>query len=319
VIEATRKALLAAAAWSLPGDVVRHALVAAAGGQDAADAWHLWCARHPDPLAALRARRLRTLLPLLDWSLRERDVALAPAVRDGLRAATVAERSRSERYDTILTGLAALLAPHRVLVLKGAALAHLVYPQRWLRHCHDIDLVTTPESEPIIGRALMSHGFTTAHGAHVHPSGLPVRIHTAVFATPRYRLDFAEGWDAGRALTIGDVAFRTLCEADAMVHVCAHAATWRGPESARWWPDAVFLIRSGRIDWARVERVARLTGAAVPVQQRLASIGHHEPVPDDILARLEAEVGRRSTAALAAEALNGAAAHLERAVRRRGH
>jgi hypothetical protein len=302
VIAATRKALVAAAERSLPGDAVRHVLVAAAGGPGAAEAWGLWCARHPDPLAALSAHKLRTVLPLLDVSLREHGVALAPAVRDGLRAAAVAERSRSERYDAVLMSLGPVLLPHRVLVLKGAALAHLVYPQRSLRHCHDIDLVTTREARSVIAQRLIASGFTPAHGALVHPSGLPVRMHTAVFATRRYHVEFDDVWDAGRALPIGDVAFRTLCEADALVHVCGHAATWRGPESARWWPDAAFLIRSSRVDWSRVERVVDLSGAAVPVLQRLAALSHHELVPEGPLARLEAIVGRAPVSTLAMEA-----------------
>jgi hypothetical protein len=302
VIAATRRVLLASAAWSLPGDAVRQVLVAAAGGRGAVEAWPLWCAWHPDALAALGALRLRTLLPLLDRSLRQHDIVLAPAVRDGLRAATVAERSRSERYDAILTSLAPLLAPHCVLRLKGAALAHLVYPQRWLRHCHHIDLVTTPEARSAVAHALSVSGFTAAHGALVHPSGLPVRIHTAVFAARRYRIAFDDAWQAGRALPIGDVTFRTLCEADALVHVCGHAATWHGPESGRWWPDAAFLIRSSRMDWSRVARVADASGVAVPVLQRLAAISHHEPIPDDTLARLTTIVGRASVCTLAMEA-----------------
>lgn len=328
MIAATRKALLAASAWSLPGDVVQQALIAAAGGPEAAEAWRLWCARHPDPLAALGACDLRTLLPLLDWSLRQHDIALASAVRDGLRAAALAERSRSERYDAILASLAPALAPHRVLVLKGAALAHLVYPQRWLRHCHDIDLVTTAEACPAIALELTAIGFIAAHGALVHPSGLPVRIHTAVFASRRYRLGLEDAWNAGRALPIRDVAFRTLCETDALVHVCAHAASWRGPESARWWPDAAFLIRSSRVDWARVARVAEASGAAVPVLQRLAMLSRHESVPEDVLLHLRGVAGRASPVTLALEAVNGVRAQLvpgyglagfAAAVRRRRH
>jgi hypothetical protein len=56
------------------------------------------------------------------------------------------------------------------------------------------------------------------------------------------------------------------------------------------------------MDWSRVARVADASGVAVPVLQRLAAISHHEPIPDDTLARLTTIVGRAPVCTLAMEA-----------------
>lgn len=261
---------------------------------------------HADPLAALARHGMRTLLPLLDWSLRECGEGLAPHVRDGLRAAALAERARAARYDAIIAGLSPLLESRRVLVLKGAALAELAYPERRLRHCHDIDLVTTAVARGEIVREIARLGYAAGPASSfVHASGLPLRVHTGFFGTSGFKLDFDDVWAQREAVSVGGVAVQTPSPAHALVQVCGHAAGWHGPESLRWVADAVFLARLPRMDWAMAEHAARVGGAIVPAALALQMLSgiFGVAVPAGTLDTLRARVNDVTLAGLGAVAI----------------
>jgi len=254
----------------LPTATEQDLLVAALGSSSrAGTAWRLWASRHRDPLNALASCGARTLLPLLDVSLRTAGVALAPGVRDGLRAASLSEKRRSGAYDDILQSLIVALGPRRVLVLKGAALAHSVYPERFLRHCHDIDLLVHPDEADAVAGTLPVVGFAPeAVGVWAHRSGLPLRMHRSCFAIAAYDLPFDAVWGRRRQVRIGGVAVPTLAAEDALVQVCGHASYWHGPESLRWVADACYLAAAA-LDWNQVAATAQLGGLAVPMSLQL--------------------------------------------------
>lgn len=307
---ATRSALLRAAALALPapGQI---GLLEAVLGPDPCVAWRRWAGALPDPLATLSALGARTLLPLLDHALGACAADLAPGVRDGLRASALAERTRAASYDRIAAGVLVALRGHRVLVLKGAALAALVYPDRRLRHCHDIDLVVDPADGPAVDEAVRAAGFTRGPGgAFLHRSGLPLRVHPDFFAIMAFRLTFDEVWAHRVQAPVGGVEAETPSAAHALVQACGHASYWHGPESLRWVADAMLLIRSETIDWEAVVHAVREGGLAVPLSMQMdfleGTLG--APVPGVVRNRLRAMARQSPDADVRAAALGAVGA-----------
>jgi hypothetical protein len=203
-------------------------------------------------------------------------------------------------------------------VLKGAALAALVYPERRLRHCHDIDLVIDPEDRGDVERAAGRAGFLRGPaGVFAHPSGLPLRVHAAFFAVGAYRLSFDDVWNARVRTAVGGVDVDAPSAAHAFVQACGHASYWHGPESLRWVADAVLLARSTTMDWDLVERAARQAGLVVPLslQADLLHDALGAPVPSALREDLRALARESPDASVRAAALGAVAASPRRLLR----
>lgn len=189
-------------------------------------------------------------------------VELDPALRSRLRAARAHEELRLEA--TAQACREALAAD--VVVLRGVALAHTVYDEPALRHCHDIDLLVPAGA-----------------GVTRHASGFPVARHTSLLRHRRIGVEDVATVDA----MIAGVAARVLDASGALVHVCAHAASGGAAHSPLWAIDAGLLIRRGP-DWdqvverAREWRCARVTGSALGWLQRDLGVA----VPGEVVREL---------------------------------
>ena len=177
------------------------------------------------------------LLALLLHAAEECDVAIEPSLRGRLRAARLHTELRLEKISPVLRET---LTAEDAIVLRGIALAHTVYPHPALRHCHDLDLLTARRSDP-----------------SVHPSGFPITRHTSLFPAPRV------GWPEVEPVVVeaevAGVRAQVLHPADALVHVCAHAAARGRNQSPLWCIDAAMLMRSG-VDLDRVRQTAKRWG-----------------------------------------------------------
>lgn len=175
----------------------------------------------------------------------------SPEVRSVLRASTAHEHVR---LDAVGPACAEAIRSEArpPLVLRGVALAFGTYDEPVLRHCHDLDLL-------VAGPA----------GGRTHPSGLPIARHASLFgpALPAVRLDDVAA-DAVPVVVAGQEA-RALHPADALVHVCGHAATRGRPAGPLWGLDAAMLVRRHPdLDWDRVVARARawqVSGAVAPL------------------------------------------------------
>jgi len=316
VIQARRDGLLRAAALALPTTEQTAILVAALGPTTrAAAAWESWASRRYDPLTALASLGARTLLPLLDVSLRASAITLATPVRDALRAATLAEKSRSQAYDDIVVSLAASMGGLRVLFLKGGALAHAVYPERFLRHCHDIDVVVHPDDVDRVVQGLPASGFApNSLGVLTHRSGLPLRVHRTSFAVGAYDLPFEKVWARRTLVAIGDVGVAAPAMAHAFVQICGHASYWHGSESLRWVADAFFLAGAKTLDWNEIASVAYQSRLVVPLSLQLAWLREEldVAVPDAMLDGLKAAARLATPDQLRAAALGAVGAQPRR-------
>lgn len=236
-------------------------------GTDAADGWREWCeCRAVSRSELLRELAKWRLLPLLAWSVDRSDIDVGREVRDYLRAMSLREDLRASRYRRILAELLAHLEAHDVaaFVSRGPALAGTVYDNWSLRHCHDIDILVSPQDLEAAaallhpGRARLIRR-STKNALFQHHSGLPIAIHThplgprhlngdlEVFVTPNRRIPIENGW-----MVIPSVEAL-------LVHVLGHATYSPRRHTLRWVTDAwMILARCQSIDWQNVlARVAK--------------------------------------------------------------
>ncbi|MGH2868606.1 MAG: nucleotidyltransferase family protein [Solirubrobacteraceae bacterium] len=172
-------------------------------------------------------------------------------------------------------------AGHEVLVLKGAALCLLHYPDLGSRPMGDIDLLITPGAlagalPPLaeLGwRLLPSQGTgqgPLAYGVHVEDElGAEIDLHEYSLMQSA---DDSDLWQARVGLELIDTPTATLAPSDHLLHVCAHGMRWHPDSNARWAVDAMMLMRSSRdeLDWARVIDRAQARRLTVSVGHALS-------------------------------------------------
>jgi hypothetical protein len=193
------------------------------------------------------------------------------------------------------------------MVLKGAALVSLHYPDSGLRPMADTDvLVPTRHARPVMD-LLMARGWVpvgmapearrpeltlSVRHAHEfrHPSGQDLDLHWNVFwecCAPDADDEF---WAAAVPLEIRGVRTRALCPTDQLLHVCVHGARWNVVPSLRWAADALMVLRTSGvgIDWDRLVDQSRRRGLVLPMRDTLTFLVDvlHAPVPLDVLTML---------------------------------
>ncbi|HJV08950.1 MAG TPA: nucleotidyltransferase family protein, partial [Acidimicrobiales bacterium] len=189
----------------------------------------------PDGLGPLLTGN-RRLLPLLHRAatVDPGGFGLDADLQRRLAAVALREKLRSTAFRRGAHEVVGLLAQggHDVLVLRGAALAELAYPDPYLRHCHDLDLLT--------------------RGAGVTDAGLAGRamLHPSAFSHPRAQADDRPLWDRSLALALGGHPARVMSPADLLVHVCGHAYLSGSRASLAWATDAWFTLAAWPdLDW----------------------------------------------------------------------
>ncbi|HMA36110.1 MAG TPA: nucleotidyltransferase family protein, partial [Chloroflexia bacterium] len=246
------------------------------------------------------------LAPLLYTHLQAAAIPLPAAIQQELQGYYLqhahAARVRTAVLGEILRALAA--AGIDVLVLKGAALAYLVYPQPACRPMRDLDLLVPAADAPRAQALLTGLGFAPAPAAGQEPdhhhlaaiqrtaAGQPISVEV------HHRLDlhepgdpphpFAEFAPAAQAFTAGEVATRTLGREALLWHVYRHALclplTYE-PLRLIWLADLVSLVEAGAgtLDWAQLRRIAP---ALVRLLPRLDALSPWTP---PVAARLREE------------------------------
>jgi hypothetical protein len=187
-----------------------------------------------------------------------------------------------------------------VLVLKGAALAHLVYPDPVLRPMHDVDVLVAERDANPAWQSLRRAGFTPIGGHpgprhhHLHSLAITadgetiaVEIHRQLLAAAPFvrPLRYEDVTPRAQAFTCGTRPARTLGHEDMLWHIYAHAflvPVIRPETRLIWIADLVGAMEAWAdlVDWDRLRRVyprlvraLPLIGALVPwsprVQRRL--------------------------------------------------
>lgn len=175
--------------------------------------------------------------------LRERfGAAVPPALREALqqhaRLAAAVELIRRRELAQVLSVLAAAGVP--VVLLKGTALAHTVYPQPYTRPSVDADLMVAPQARGCARDVLASLGYRTtafqggdlvnAQAAYWRPLTpevtLLLDVHWRISTSPLFAHALPFEWLRSRARAIpalGPAAFGPA-PVDALVHACLHRA-----------------------------------------------------------------------------------------------
>lgn len=205
-------------------------------------------------------------------------------VRGDLRA-TDEQREQAQRAHADAMAVATLLQRELVRcvdvlshsgidyrVLKGSALAHLVYTNPALRSVADIDLLVPSRDTAAAVRALTANG-AERHGfdRRLHrlelPSGVHLDLHGTLAPGPfgfGPKVDSAALFETWTPFDLGGRTLLTLGLEELLVQACYSAVLTDIPPGLVSLRDVAELCLSGGIDPARVEMLAtRWSGVAV--------------------------------------------------------
>jgi len=177
-----------------------------------------------------------------------------------------------------------------VLVLKGAALAHDLYPRPELRPYGDLDILCRPADFPRLAADLLAAGYqredpNDAAGLRppldscrrrnfIDPSGgVLIEVHLDVLGLglpARRRGDF---WREARTVDIGRLRVRTLNPTHQLLHLAVHVHS-HCYSRLLWLIDLDLLIRKygEKIAWDRLPALARAEGVGAVLRHALATL-----------------------------------------------
>jgi len=198
---------------------------------------------------------------------------------------------------TILESLATADVP--TLLLKGSALIARAYGDPGLRPMEDFD-VAVPEAAGAQAVAVMERSgwsplypITPAFRRIKHAGpledavGVKCDLHWRILEESWGAGD-ADLWDASEVVLFQGHRTRVLCPADQLFHVCVHGARHSLEPGIRWIADAMVLIETGDVNWARVIEQATRRGFVLRMRETLEflKVTMDAPVPDAVLAHL---------------------------------
>jgi hypothetical protein len=256
-------------------------------GDAALEAWHQWRAQggvdDVDPASHRLFAQVYRNLPQLGI-----DEPAVAALREAYGESWSRNQQLLHHAGRVLADLHD--AGIATLVLKGAALAALHYPDVGARPMDDVDVLVAPaqveEAMRVLQRAGWSPGREVTWSPADNPRALiPVRHAIAFDDEAGHQLDLHwyslwqsapddAFWQTAVPLTIAGVQTRALDPTDQLLHVCVHGCG-RAPGPVRWVADAGMLVRAEGpgIDWdrlvdaARTRRLSLITERALRVVQ----------------------------------------------------
>lgn len=225
----------------------------------------------------LRTAEQNSLSPLLYHHLSAANVALpTPVKRELLGGFLQHGRANQTRAAALAEMLSALEQDGmRALVLKGAALAHTVYPHPGLRPMRDLDILVSPNDLTQARKTLLELGYreeleasTPTGHHHLPPLGreqdgmhISVEVHHQIFPSTRHYRPLGYAELAGSAFAFqlqGQAAFTTSLE-DTFWHIYRHAAgppLLTIPFKLIYAADLISLVEkyTDQIDWERLRQ-----------------------------------------------------------------
>jgi hypothetical protein len=174
-----------------------------------------------------------------------------------------------------------------VMLLKGAALASLVYPDAGCRPMRDVDLLVPAKFAPEAFRLVEERG---ARSLYFRPRDI-----SDGFLRFRHAMDFELGgggfvdlhwhvlhlcchesadalfWEETEAFPFGGLEVETCGATGQLLQICTHGIVGSPVPPVRWIADAVLLLRSGRVvDWKKLAAAAERWDIVPYVRQALA-------------------------------------------------
>jgi hypothetical protein len=161
------------------------------------------------------------------------------------------------------------------VLLKGASLLGLLYPEIQLRPMTDVDLLIREKDWPKVRETLQSRGYrlpaAEAESWHaenwyhqlVESSGTPptnLEFHWNLESVERSRIDPEELIHEAVPCDIEGAPYLRLSNHHLLVHLAVHLAHHYQSPALIWVVDLRRLIERGGLDWEKVERTAQSWG-----------------------------------------------------------
>jgi hypothetical protein len=234
------------------------------------------------------------LVPLLYTHLQATGVTAPPTIKAEILGYYMqhahAAQVRAQVLADILRRYAA--AGIDVLVLKGAALARLVYPQPVLRPMRDLDILVRAEDVYRAYALLPEIGFTpppsphhglgpdhhhlTAIKRHTDGFSVSVEVHHALHLNERGDpLRYEAYAPTAQSFTLGGLTAQTLGREETLWHIYRHAFCMPvvyEPMRLIWAADLISLVEAwvDTMDWERVRRQYRPAWNVLPLLHSLS-------------------------------------------------
>ena len=247
---------------------------------EARDAWMQWLNTVGDPGEHIRrdTSGLKRLLPALLTAINRNGISVEGVFLTILRSAYVREELRDKTYRQILSTVVARSrsAGVDVILLNGAALAHSVYPNPVLRHCHNIDLYCAATCTQQVATVLLNIGFQQAHDSAQttefrHASGLPAEVHQRLLGMGDINCKFATIHSRATILEIDKNRIRVLAPEDCLLQLCAHTLGKDDLPNPVVTCDAWLLIkREPELDWDLLRHRAEMLNLENNLEMLLA-------------------------------------------------
>ncbi|AZZ94477.1 hypothetical protein EUZ85_28700 [Hahella sp. KA22] len=251
-----------------------------------------------DVISLLRWHRVAPLL----WSRLEAASAAIPEqvisqLRDMARESRMSALKHSAEMSRLSQALQERRLPH--MFIKGPALSMRLYGDHSQRQCRDLDLLADPECKLALSRLLKSLGYvrqTPSEKVSDRVSTVYLQLHKDwVFYHPERRLTLELHFrldnnphllpelSAKSAMSRGKHAGleRTLSAEEEFIYLSAHGtrSCWA---RLSWVTDIDAYVRSGRIDWSTVVKLAGQWGVLHLVQTALLVSGALLKTPDPL-------------------------------------
>jgi hypothetical protein len=275
----------------------------------------------------LAQAEMHHLSPLLYIHLTAADVPIPPTVKQELRSRSMHHLAANQVRMRVLRDILSAYDTARIpaLVLKGAALSHIVYPDISLRPMSDLDILV-PASEvhraqqtltalgfetPPLSGPMLHHHHLTEVTRYVEETPVTIEIHHKLYSDyfdsalaymratvlkQRMKKDRRQAVLDGLTgppypFSVGDLTAYTLGHEDALGYLCRHLTShvnaWDFGRLI-WMADIVSLAERfvAEIDWERVR-------CQYPAVLRTLSLLHcMTPLSDELLERASIEVGK---------------------------
>jgi hypothetical protein len=195
----------------------------------------------------------------------------------------------------------------RVMLLKGAALAHTVYAGVRQRPMSDIDLLVDSSSAHVARRVMLDTGWREIVGgipnaAYEHHHHLPplrdgrapdlqLEVHTALFPERQpFAFDAKDLWASARPLGAGFPNVFVPSPLHSLLHACLHFLWSHVGRFGVWRTvrDIDVLSRDAAVDWMAFSEAARAARGATSCYWtlRIADVAAGVAAPADVMRRL---------------------------------
>jgi hypothetical protein len=191
----------------------------------------------------------------------------------------------------------------KVIVLKGALFAGMLYGNLAVRMMADIDILVKPADFAKVAAYLVNAGYAGScdvehvvrerryHHAQFVKGIVLLEVHKGLAQPRRFKIDMDNIWQRAIRVKIDGVDALRLSNEDILLHLCLHMAYHKFVTCLIWWTDLYEFIRkfSADIDWDYVvdKAIEQRISTAVYLSLYFAKKIMKAEIPPFVLKNLE--------------------------------